>query len=306
MVKFSAPVKILCETSIYHEGENLRIRIGTRPSPLALAQARIIADGIKTSWPDAEIITIPIRTSGDKNMSPFTTDPRGIKGLFTREIEKGLQLGEIDIAVHSLKDLPVSMSPDLPIVAYSRRGNPFDALITNESCGKVIGSSSLRRRLQIARLYPAMKVIPVRGNVGTRLKKLDEGEIDVLVLAACGLQRLGLTGRIARIFTADEIMPSAGQGIIACQGRAGEDYSYLSCVDDDISRDCATAERSFSRCIGAGCNIPAGAYAEIHGDMITLKGLYIDDAGNFLKGTVSGHRKDSETLGVRLAEMILG
>ena len=225
--------------------------------------------------------------------------------MFTREIEKGLQFGEIDIAVHSLKDLPVNMSPDLPIVAYSRRGNPFDALITNESGGNVIGSSSLRRRLQIARLYPAMKVVPVRGNVGTRLKKLDAGEFSGLVLAACGLQRLGLNDRIARIFAADEIMPSAGQGIIACQGRAGENYSYLSCVDDDISRDCATAERSFSRCIGAGCNIPAGAYAEISGDMIALKGLYIDDDGNFRRGKISGLRKDSESLGERLAEMIL-
>lgn len=282
----------------------MRIRIGTRPSPLALAQTRIIADGIKSSWPDAEIITVPIKTSGDKNMCAFSSDPQGIKGMFTREIEEELLRGEIDIAVHSLKDLPVNINPDLPIVAYSRRGNPFDALVMNGG-GNVIGSSSLRRRLQIERLYPAMKVIPVRGNIGTRLRKLDEGEISGLVLAVSGLQRLGLAHRITRVFSADEIMPSPCQGILACQGRAGENYSWLSCVDDEISRDCATAERSFSRCLGAGCNIPAGAYAEIHGDMITLQGLYIDDAGNFRRGKISGLRKDSETLGVRLAETIL-
>ena len=282
----------------------MRIRIGTRPSPLALAQTRIIADGIRSSWPDAEIITVPIKTSGDKNMCAFSSDPQGIKGMFTREIEEELLRGEIDIAVHSLKDLPVNINPDLPIVAYSRRGNPFDALVMNGG-GNVIGSSSLRRRLQIERLYPAMKVIPVRGNIGTRLRKLDEGEISGLVLAVSGLQRLGLAHRITRVFLADEIMPSPCQGILACQGRAGENYSWLSCVDDENSRDCATAERSFSRCLGAGCNIPAGAYAEIHGDIITLQGLYIDDAGNFRRGKISGLRKDSETLGVRLAEMIL-
>lgn len=282
----------------------MRIRIGTRPSPLALSQARIIANVIKTSWPDAEIITVPIKTTGDRNMTPFSADPQGIKGMFTREIEEGLLHGEIDIAVHSLKDLPVNMNPELPIVAYSRRGNPFDALLMNGS-GNVIGSSSLRRRLQIERLYPDMKVIPVRGNVGTRLKKLDDGEISGLVLAACGLQRLGLTHRITRIFTADEIMPSACQGIIACQGRACENYSWLSCVDDDDSRDCAIAERSFSRCLGAGCNIPAGVYAEIHGEIMTLKGLYIDDAGKFHRGKISGNRRECSSLGQILAEMIL-
>lgn len=282
----------------------MRIRIGTRPSPLALSQVRIIADGIKSSWPDAEIITVPIKTTGDRNMTPFSADPQGIKGMFTREIEEGLLHGEIDIAVHSLKDLPVNMNPELPIVAYSRRGNPFDALLMNGS-GNVIGSSSLRRRLQIERLYPDMKVIPVRGNVGTRLKKLDDGEISGLVLAACGLQRLGLSRRITRIFTADEIMPSACQGIIACQGRAGENYSWLSCVDDDVSRDCAIAERSFSRCLGAGCNIPAGVYAEIHGEIMTLRGLYIDDAGKFHRGKISGNRRECANLGQILAEMIL-
>ena len=303
MVKFSAPVKILCATSIYHEGENLRIRIGTRPSPLALAQVKIIADGIKHSRPDAEIITVPIKTAGDKDMRAFSADFQGIKGMFTREIEEGLLSGEIDIAVHSLKDLPVNMNPDLPIVAYSKRGNPFDALLTNGG-GNVIGSSSLRRRLQIERLYPEKRVIPVRGNIGTRLRKLDDGEISGLVLAVCGLERLGLSRRIARIFTPEEIMPSPCQGIIACQGIAGKSYAWLSCVDDDDSRDCAEAERSFSRCIGSGCNVPAGAFAEVDGDMITLRGLYID-GGKFLRGKISGKRREAQILGQRLAEMIL-
>ena len=283
----------------------MRIRIGTRPSPLALAQAKIISDCITCSWPDAEITIVPIKTSGDRNMSPFSSDPQGIKGMFTREIEEELLRGDIDIAVHSLKDLPVNMNPDLPIVAYSRRGNPFDALVVNDSGGNVIGSSSLRRRFQIARLYPSSRVIPVRGNVGTRLRKLDEGEYSALVLAYSGLERLGMADRISRVFTADEIMPSPGQGILACQGRADKNYEWLSCVDDSDSRDCAIAERSFSRCLGAGCNIPAGAYAEIRGDILTLRGLYIDDDGKFRRGNISGLRNEAESIGLRLAEMIL-
>ncbi|MBQ3458366.1 MAG: hydroxymethylbilane synthase, partial [Synergistaceae bacterium] len=147
----------------------MKIRIGTRSSPLALAQVKIISDTIKSSWPDAEIITVPIATSGDKNMSSFISDPSGVKGLFTLEIEEALRRREIDIAVHSLKDLPVKINPDLPVIAYSRRGNPFDALIGIEG---VIGSSSLRRRLQLEKLFPDSKIIPVRGNINTRINKL--------------------------------------------------------------------------------------------------------------------------------------
>lgn len=240
-------------------------------------------------------------------MTPFSSDPQGIKGMFTQEIESALRSGEIDIAVHSLKDLPVNMSPDLPIVAYSRRGNPFDALV-GTGCD-VIGSSSLRRRLQVSRLYPSARVVSVRGNVGTRLRKLDAGELGVnsgLVLAACGLERLGMAGRISRVFTADEIMPSPGQGIIACQGKIDGNYSWLSCVNDSDSMDCAIAERSFSRCLGAGCNIPAGAYAEVDGDILTLRGLFIDDTGNFRRGVLSGRHEEAEYIGVKLAGGILG
>lgn len=283
----------------------MRIRIGTRPSPLALAQVRMIADGIRTSWPNAQILTIPIRTTGDKDMTPFSTDPQGIKGMFTREIEDELRSGEIDIAVHSLKDMPVNLSEELPIVAYYRRGNPYDALVMNATGGNVIGTSSLRRRMQVKELYPDMNVVPIRGNIGTRLRKLDECEYSGIVLAACGLQRLGLGHRITRIFSADEVMPSSCQGIIACQGRASEDYGYLSCIDDTASRYSAYAERSFSRCLGAGCNVPAGSYAEISGDEMRLKGLYIDEAGRFHRGEVTGRCEDAVRLGERLAEVLM-
>ncbi len=238
-------------------------------------------------------------------MSAFSSDPSGIKGMFTFEIEQALSGGVIDIAVHSLKDMPVNVNPNLPIIAYSRRGNPFDSLVMGKNNNNVIGSSSLRRCLQISRLYKNIEVRPVRGNIGTRLKRLDNGEYSGLVLAACGLERLGLNERITKIFTPDEIMPAPCQGILACQGRRDKNYSWIEAVNDENSRDCALSERSFSRQLGAGCNIPAGAYAEVEGDILTLRGLYIDSSGNFHRGTLTGRRSEAEIIGRELAEKIM-
>ena len=302
IVKFSAPIRIYDRSIALTEGEKLlTVRIGTRSSPLALAQVKVIADVIRASWPDAEIIPVPIRTSGDKNMAAFSSDPQGIKGMFTHEIEEALRRGEIDIAVHSLKDLPANIAPDLPIVAYSKRGDPRDALIG--SCD-VIGTSSARRKVQLSGLYSDYEIVPVRGNIGTRLRKLDEGEYTGLVLSVAGLERLGFSQRITRIFTVDEIVPSPGQGILACQGRADKEYPYLSCVDDDEARDCAIAERSFAMNLGSGCNIPAGAYAEIDGDILTLRGFFAD-GGRIKRAMLSGNRREAESIGMRLAEVIL-
>ena len=282
----------------------LTIRIGTRPSPLALAQVKIVADRIKLSYPNSRIITVPIKTSGDKSTAFFSNDPSGLKGMFTREIEQALINGEIDLAVHSLKDLSADINPKLPVLAYTERGNPFDALVMNNRGGNIIGTSSLRRRLQIERLMPDVKVVPVRGNIGTRLRKLDDGEISGLILSAAGLERLGLSGRITRVFTADEVIPAPGQGILACQGRFEGDYSYLTAVNDDSSRYCAIAERSFSRRIGSGCNVPVGAYAVVEGDVLTLRGLFVDGEGRFKKGMISGKREEAELIGKNLAEVI--
>ena len=269
------------------------IRIGTRGSKLAIAQAHI--DIVK------------IKTRGDLNMSTFSSDPAGIKGMFTLELEEALMRHEIDFAVHSLKDLPANMNPDLPVIAYSKRGDPRDALVisSNASNTGAIGSSSLRRRLQLAKLYPEREILPLRGNVNTRLSRLDSGNFWGLVLAVSGLSRLGQAHRITRIFSPDEVMPAPGQGILACQGRRDEDYSYLDGVNDFDSQDSALAERAFSRALNAGCNVPLGAYAELHGDTMTLKGLYIDDEGIFRSGEISGLRSEAQELGQRLAEVIM-
>ena len=264
-------------------------------------------------------------------MLPFSDNPNGIKGMFTLELEQALMNHEIDFAVHSLKDLPVNINSSLPVVAYSHRDDPRDALIIRRDIndtisslhvsayshgddsrdtlinhGLTIGTSSLRRRLQLERLYPDIKIIPVRGNVNSRIQKMVDNQYEGLVLAAAGLKRLGLTNLITKIFTVDEIMPAPAQGILACQGRADEDYAYLECVNDNCSRDCAIAERSFSRALNAGCNVPIGAYAVVHDDMLTLRGLYIEESTKrFHEGSITGRRCEAESLGQRLAEVIM-
>ncbi|MBQ7193512.1 MAG: hydroxymethylbilane synthase [Synergistaceae bacterium] len=265
-----------------------------------MAQVKIISDRITASWPGAEIIPVPITTSGDRNMSSFISDPSGVKGLFTLEIEEALRRREIDIAVHSLKDLPVNIDSTLPILAYSKRADPRDVLVGASTEIKIIGTSSLRRRFQAARIFPDAKILPLRGNIGTRLRKLDEGQYSAIILSAAGLERMGLSHRISRYFTVDEIVPSAGQGILACQGREGEDYSYLDCVNCETSRYCAIAERSFARAVGAGCNVPAGAFAEVHGETLTLRGVF-----ESRRGIMTGRVEEAETVGKNLAEVIL-
>ena len=283
----------------------MEIKIGTRASPLALAQTQIIVDAISRAWPDFKISIVKITTSGDKNLAPFSSDPAGIKGLFTLELEQALLSHEIDFAVHSLKDLPAKINPALPLVAYSRREDPRDALVSIKNF-ESIGSSSLRRRLQLERLFPDKKILPVRGNINTRLKKLEAHEIGALVLAVAGLKRLGLEKRISKIFNLNEILPAPGQGILACQGRADENYFYLDCVNDEDSKFCALAERSFAQALGAGCNVPVGAYAFLEGDILNLKGLYVDEkTGKFFQGSSSGDKNQASITGRNLAEIIL-
>ena len=289
----------------------MKIKIGTRSSPLAVAQTEIIAREILRFFPDAEISIIKIKTSGDKNMLPFSSDPKGIKGMFTLELEKALLNHEIDFAVHSLKDLPANINKNLPVVAYSKRADPRDALvIRSEELGVrnekiLIGSSSLRRRLQLEKIFPEKKIIPVRGNINTRLKKLDDGEFDALVLAAAGLKRLGLEKRISKIFDVNEILPAPGQGILACQGRVNENYFYLEHVNDNEAKFCALAERSFSKKLNAGCNVPVGAFANITEETLTLRGLFIDEkTKKFYRGVLSGKIYEAEAIGQELAEKI--
>ena len=289
--------------------KNKIIRFGSRKSLLALAQTKLIMESVARAHPELTLELVTMETTGDRNMKPFseTSDKFGIKGLFTQELEESLHSGAVDVAVHSLKDVPMNADPTLPIVAYSKRGDPRDVLVApcSEFNGGVIGCSSARRRVQLRSIFPESTINPVRGNVNTRLRKLDEGEFDALVLAAAGLCRLGLDERITRYFSPDEMIPAPGQAVIACQGRADEDYWYLDAVRDEGSAVCASAERTFSARLGGGCTAPVAAFARIDGNEIILNGLYADENENVCRGSVRGKISEGDNIAAALAQKLL-
>lgn len=257
-----------------------KIRVGSRESKLAIVQTKLIIDCIKRHHPELEIELITMKTTGDRILDK-TLDKIGGKGLFVKELDKALLNHEIDIAVHSLKDMPMEVNEDLPILAYSKREDPKDVLLLPKDVTVLrkelpIGCSSLRRTLQMKTLYPKMQVKPIRGNVITRLAKLDSGEFSALILAAAGIKRLGLQDRISKEFTIEEMLPAAGQGILAVQGRKGEDYSFLTCVNDTESEVASLCERAFIKELNGGCTSPVAAYAKIQDEVITLECMYED------------------------------
>ena len=285
------------------------IRVGSRDSTLAVVQSNIVIDAIRAQRPELNVELITMKTTGDMILDR-TLDKIGGKGLFVKELDAALLEGRVDITVHSSKDLPMELHSELPIVAVSQREDPCDALVLPEGTdllkdgGAPIGCSSLRRTIQLKALYPDVEVTPVRGNVQTRLRKLDSGEYSALVLAAAGLKRLGLQNRIHRTFTAREMIPAAGQGMLAVQARAGEGTSFLKAFNNPDAADCLLAERAFVSALDGGCSSPVAAYAVISGDVIHITGLDVDGGGTPIIESISGSRNDAERLGAELAAKI--
>ena len=281
------------------------IRVGTRDSKLALIQAELICAAIEAGNPGLTTEIVPMKTTGDRILDR-TLEEVGGKGLFVKELDQALLEGRVDITVHSSKDLPMELHPDLPIVAFSRREDPRDVLVLPAGAetidpAKPIGCAAQRRQLQLQTLYPELETAPIRGNVLTRLQKLDDGAYGALVLAAAGLRRLGLQNRISRIFSPEEMIPAAGQGILAVQARAGEDMRFLHCVHDRDAADCIAAERAFVRELDGGCTAPTAAFAELRGDDLRLTGLYVTGTGARMIKHISGPRTDALRLGAGLA-----
>lgn len=283
-----------------------KLVVGSRESRLAVIQSELAIQAIRACQPGLEVELLTMKTTGDKILDR-TLDQVGGKGLFVKELDTALLAGRVDLTVHSSKDLPMETDPRLPLVAFSRRADPRDALVlpagvTELDPAKPIGCSSLRRQLQLKALFPQMKTAPVRGNVLTRLEKLDRGEYAALVLAAAGLERLGLAGRVSRYFSVEEMLPAAGQGILAVQARADFDPACLREFHDPDSRDCLLAERAFVRALDGGCSSPVAAYATVDGAALTLTGLYVDSNGEARRQTISGSREQGERLGAALAQ----
>lgn len=300
------------------------VRVGSRESLLAVAQARIVMDAVSKRHPEIAFELVTMRTQGDRFSAAHPTsalppgDKEIVKGLFVKELEAALHDGRIDFAVHSLKDMSVFANEALPIVALSPREVPYDVAVFKAGtrpggatdlsafAGLTGGCSSARRRVQLERAV-GCPIKPIRGNIVTRMEKLDNnGDYDFLILAAAGLLRLGMTDRIGFCFPGDVILPAAGQGVLACQGRAGENYDYLADFHDRDVEACVTAERAFAAATGGGCSSPVAAFAQISGRELRLVGLFADEErGIFERGEIAGDRGEAAQLGEALARRLL-
>jgi hydroxymethylbilane synthase len=290
----------------------VKLRIGTRGSRLALVQSNLIAAPLRALGIEIEVV--PIRTSGDRLAQVALADFGG-KALFVKEIEEGLLDGRVDLAVHSLKDLPAVLPDGLVLGAFPVREDPRDVLVTRRGGtledlpGKsVVGTSSLRRKILVLGRRQDLDLRPIRGNVDTRLAKLEDGMYDAVIVAQAGLNRLGLSPVHATLLAVDDFPPAVGQGILAVEAR-GDDtrtLELLERVDDTRTRMEALAERSFLRGLAAGCHTPVAGYACTDAQALTLAGLVASlDGRTVIRSVVSGPSAAAEALGQKLAEELL-
>jgi len=288
--------------------------VGTRGSHLALRQAEIALTTLRAAHPQAQFEVQTIRTEGDRTSASLAEI--GGRGVFVIEIERALLTGKIDIAVHSLKDLPSEETPGLTIAAVLPREDPRDALVSRDGSklqdlplGVTVGTGSPRRAAQLLALRPDLRIADIRGNVDTRIAKVERGDYDAVVLAAAGLARLDMLDRASQIFTPEEMLPAVGQGALAVQVRTddAETFAVVLAVDDGTTRVAITAERAFERRLGGGCHAAIAAYATVgEMDRLYLRGMVADPAsGHLVAGEMEGTTLDAASLGLLLAERLL-
>jgi hydroxymethylbilane synthase len=290
-----------------------RIVIASRESALALAQARRVQARLAALYPGASVELLGLTTEGDRRLEVSLARIGG-KGLFVKELEHALAVGRADLAVHSAKDLPAELAPGFVLAAVSEREDPRDAFVSNRypSLGALppgarVGTSSLRRQCQLRARHPGLAVEPLRGNVTTRLGKLDEGRYEALVLAAAGLVRLGLGARITALLDPETSVPAPGQGALAleCRAERGDVIAWLAPLNDEAAARCVAAERAFSRALAGSCNVPLGAYAELRGGRLRLRGVVgAPDGSRIVGGALEGEGAEPEALGAALAERL--
>lgn len=293
-----------------------RLRAGTRGSLLARRQTSWVIERIREACPGLEIEEVIITTRGDQDAE--TPLPRiGEKGLFTRALEEALLSGEIDFAVHSLKDLPTEIPPGLALGGIPARANPLDALVTPDErlevyklpSGSRVGTSSLRRAAQLRSLRPDLVIAEIRGNLDTRLRKLKAGVVDAIVVAAAGLERMGWEDLPYTLLSPELCLPAPGQGALAVEIREGDSLLEEICgraLDDPRTRQAVTAERAFLEALGGGCQVPLGAYGVVEGSRLELKGIVISrDGERFVKGVYIGDAGAPREAGFALARSLL-
>jgi len=290
------------------------LRIATRKSQLALWQAEHVSALLRQSHPGLHVELVPISTQGDR-IQDRSLAAIGGKGLFIKELEVALEERRADIAVHSMKDVPGDVPAGFMIAVVLQRADPLDALVTSKATrledlprGARIGSSSLRRQAQLLAARPDLRIEPLRGNVDTRLRKLDAGEMDAIILACAGLIRLGLQARIAARLDPRVSLPAVSQGVIGIECRTDDapTRSLLDVLDHPATRTAMDAERAFAHRLGGSCQSPIAAHATIDGDRLTLEGLVAEpDGSRLLRDALTGSVHDPADLGRRLAERIL-
>lgn len=292
----------------------MNLKIGTRGSQLALMQTQIVADALQRHTPAVSVEIVIIKTEGDRNRRDSLTALGG-RGVFVRDIEERLLAGEIDCAMHSLKDLPTTQPDGLALAAMLEREDARDVLVSHGNLPlhklpphATIGCSSQRRAGQLLALRLDLTIRDIRGNVDTRLRKLDEGQYDALALAAAGLIRLNLAGRIAQYFALAELLPAVGQGTIVVECRADDRrmYALLAPLDHAPTRAAVTAERAFLRELGGGCQLPLGAFAEAQQNQLTVQGLIArPDGQQVVRDQITGSAAQAESLGAELAQHLM-
>ena len=287
----------------------MKIVIGSRDSKLAVVQAQMVIDFLRQAHEGCEVELATFKTTGDKILDR-RLDQIGGKGLFVKELDAALRAGSCDYTVHSCKDLPMEVPEDLPLVCFPSREDPRDVLVYPEGASEPdfslpIGTSSRRREVQLRALFPQATFASVRGNLQTRLRKLDEGGYGALVLAAAGLKRMGLADRIGRYLSVEEVIPSAGQGVLAIQGRTDADPDLFEGFADLDVATAVLAERAFVSHLDGGCSSPIAAHAQLDGDTIGLFGLYYDEnKQQARRGFVQGSRDEAASMACALADSL--
>ncbi|EPP4297856.1 hydroxymethylbilane synthase [Vibrio navarrensis] len=290
------------------------IRIATRKSPLALWQAYYVKEALQQAHPGLEVELVTMVTKGDVILDTPLAKVGG-KGLFVKELEVAMLEGRADLAVHSMKDVPVDFPPGLGLVTICEREDPRDAFVSNHyenieqlPQGAVVGTCSLRRQCQIKAYRPDLVIKELRGNVGTRLSKLDAGEYDAIILAAAGLKRLELQERIRSFIEPEQSLPAVGQGAVGIECRTDDErmLELLAPLNHVETADRVKCERAMNLTLQGGCQVPIGSYALLEGDQIWLRALVGEpDGSHIVRGEIRGPRTDAEALGVQLAQQLL-
>lgn len=288
-----------------------RIVIASRASRLAMWQAEHVQARLATLHPGAEVVILGMTTQGDQILDRPLAEIGG-KGLFIKELEVAMQEGRADLAVHSMKDVPMEMPEGYILPVISARENPRDAFVANRyadldelPAGAVVGTSSLRREALLRAKYPQLQIKSLRGNLDTRLKKLDEGQYDAIILAAAGLIRLGLKARIRTVLMPEQSLPAPGQGALGIEVLAGraDAEAWVAPLNDPETAHCVKAERAFSRALGGSCQVPLGGYAMLENGQLWLRGFVATpDGKQMVSGERRGNPADDEALGRQLAD----